>query len=89
MENHQLNVERMRLSLPSEMRGKERTFAQHLAGEFGRLRVSEDTTIEKISLPPITYRPGESAALLAKRVAQELSHVMTKDGNHETQGGRS
>lgn len=87
MENHELTIDRMNLTLPAEMRGKERIFAKHLASEFGRLRADGDAEIPQIRIPPITPRPGESSALLAKRVAHELSRLITTGESPRKQGG--
>ena len=70
--NPLIDVEKMRIQLPSQWRGRERVFAQAVVEELGKLPVSQDVSLDNIQIPAITIRKGQSHAAVARMVAKQI-----------------
>lgn len=64
-----VQINRLRLSLPPEWRGKEQLVARALARELATLRVPRDLALDTLRVPPLTLRGGESWQSAVRRAA--------------------
>lgn len=69
-------LDRLSVTLPSGIDGL--AFRRALVTELERLDLSRATpgSLNRISLPPLRHRPGDSPATLAARTADALSNVV-------------
>jgi len=65
-------LDRLNLSLPPQWKGQAQLFARHLAHLLGELEVTGDVRLDRLSLPAISARPGETYQVVARRVAREV-----------------
>lgn len=67
-----IDIERLRVTLPPQWRGKERMFAQTVAEELAKLPFSQSVELDSLQLPTIRIQPGEPYSFVARRVARQI-----------------
>lgn len=67
-----VQIDRLNLSLPPAWKGQASLFARQLAHLLGELEVAGDVRLERLAIPPIEARPGETYQVVARRVARRV-----------------
>jgi hypothetical protein len=71
-----LQIETLALSLPPGWEGRATLFARRLARLLGELELPEAVSRDRLVVPPLTLRPGESDQAVARRVARAVATAL-------------
>jgi len=70
--NPSFTIDRVRISLPPEWRGREALLVRLIAREFGNLPISAGAKVDRMILSPITHSPGGTTKGLASSIAKQI-----------------
>jgi hypothetical protein len=70
--NSSSKIDRLRISLPPEWRGRETLLVRLIARELGNLPLAAGAELDQMKLSPITHPPGGTTKSLASSIARQI-----------------
>jgi hypothetical protein len=67
-----LEIERMRIRLPSELQARAATIARLVGEELARRPLTRSAALDELSVPDVRVRAGDSDSQIAARIAHGI-----------------
>ncbi len=77
-----LKINRLRIRLPNEFQPRAKAIARLVGEHLGRQSVSQSANYDKLVIPELRIRRGESNGQIAERIARGIHHGIESGPSH-------